>query len=62
MAKIINAVKECEIFKVVCQNPPCDLEKLKHTLRSTALEGDRAIIKVSATSGDSYKVTVRERS
>ena len=60
-AKIIAAVKDCDIFKVVCQNPPCDLEELKAALRSTALEADRAAFKAASGSAETFRASASAR-
>ena len=45
IAKTISAVRNVDIYSIVCQNPPIELQELNATLRSCALEADRAIIR-----------------
>ena len=45
MAKTIAAVRNIDVYSVVCQNPPAKVQELNSVLRSCALEADRAAVK-----------------
>lgn len=52
IAKTISAVRDIKEYKVVCQNPPDNLQDLNSVLRSCALEADRDIVKGNGPKND----------
>ena len=61
MAKTISAVRDIETFAPVCRNPPADLQALNSSLRSCALEADRAIIRGNTDLNTSFSYAAMDK-